>query len=97
MTEKPLPVWTATRRNSMSETETRAFLDEALVARLATNRADGFVHLTPVWYLHESGLVHFTLGTRRRTCATFAAIRARRFSSMSTSGQRSARAARCAR
>ena len=42
------------------------FLAAPTVARLATYRRDGFIHLTPVWFLFEEGLFYFTLGERRR-------------------------------
>jgi PPOX class probable F420-dependent enzyme len=66
-TDKPdsLPS-TATAQNALSQAELEALLAEPLVARLATHRADGFAHLTPVWFLYEAETFYFTLGTRRR-------------------------------
>ena len=66
MAEPELPIWTATKRNAMAASEVAAFLARPLVARLATNRADGFPHLTPVWFIEEDGRYFFTLGERRR-------------------------------
>lgn len=57
---------TATARNAFSHAEMQVFLAQPLVARLATHRADGFPHLTPVWFLYEDRYFYFTLGARRR-------------------------------
>ncbi len=46
-------VGTAVAANALSPSELAAFLAELQEARLATVRADGDVHLTPVWYLAE--------------------------------------------
>jgi PPOX class probable F420-dependent enzyme len=58
--------WTATRANAMTEAEMAAFLDGPHVASLGTYRADGFIHLTPIWYLYEGGAFYMTLAERRR-------------------------------
>jgi PPOX class probable F420-dependent enzyme len=58
--------WTATRANAMQADEMAEFLATPTVARLATYRLDGFVHLTPVWFLFDAGRFYFTLGQRRR-------------------------------
>jgi PPOX class probable F420-dependent enzyme len=58
--------FTATRRNAMSAGEVDAFLARALPARLATFRADGLIHLTPVWFTWERPSVYFVLGESRR-------------------------------
>ena len=42
------------------------FLGEKLVARLATNLADGWWHVTPIWYLWRDGRFQLTLGNSRR-------------------------------
>jgi PPOX class probable F420-dependent enzyme len=50
----------------MSEAEVSAFLAELQEARLATVRADGDIHLTPVWYLAlPDGRIHVFLDSRR--------------------------------
>ena len=46
-------VGTAVAANALTPSELAAFLAELQEARLATVRADGDVHLTPVWYLAE--------------------------------------------
>jgi PPOX class probable F420-dependent enzyme len=58
--------WTATRANAMTEAEIAAFLDGSHVASLATYRTDGFIHLTPIWYLYDGGAFYMTLAERRR-------------------------------
>jgi len=64
---EPAPVlWTATRANAMSAPEIAEFLRHPHVARLATIRADGLPHVTPVWYAFEAGRFYITLGERRR-------------------------------
>ena len=57
--------WTASSNNRMSEQEIEQFLALPLTARLATTRAEGRIHLTPVWFLYESGRFYITLGERR--------------------------------
>ena len=56
---------TATPQNAMSSEEIAAFLARTLVARLGTIRPDGWIHLTPIWYMYERGLVQFCLGKER--------------------------------
>jgi len=41
---------TATAENAMTDEELDAFLAQVQDARLGTVRADGSIHLTPVWY-----------------------------------------------
>jgi PPOX class probable F420-dependent enzyme len=61
-----LDLTTATRRNSLTEAEREEFLSRKLVGRLATQREDGWPHLTPIWYFWEGGRFHLTLGNSRR-------------------------------
>jgi PPOX class probable F420-dependent enzyme len=49
----------------MSAEEIVRFLAEPRVACLATNRADGFPHLSPVWFLHEDDVAFFELAESR--------------------------------
>jgi pyridoxamine 5'-phosphate oxidase-like protein len=49
----------------MSAAEVARFLAEPLVACLATNRADGFPHLSPVWFLFEDEVAFFELAQTR--------------------------------
>ena len=46
---------TATKDNALTEAERDAFLTELRVGRLASNRGDGWSHLTPIWYVWEDG------------------------------------------
>ena len=61
-----LNLTTATRANALTEEERDEFLSRKLGARLATNRADGWPHLTPIWYLWDQGRFQLTLGNSRR-------------------------------
>jgi nitroimidazol reductase NimA-like FMN-containing flavoprotein (pyridoxamine 5'-phosphate oxidase superfamily) len=56
---------TATKANALSEEERDAFLSEKLIARLGTNRGDGWWHITPIWYVWESGRFYLSLGRSR--------------------------------
>lgn len=58
-------MWTATKHNAMTDSEMVEFLAAPLIARLASHRSDGLIHLTPVWFLFEDGCFFFTLGERR--------------------------------
>jgi nitroimidazol reductase NimA-like FMN-containing flavoprotein (pyridoxamine 5'-phosphate oxidase superfamily) len=57
---------TATRRNSLSDSERDRFLALKLDGRLGTNRGDGWWHVTPCWYLWEGGMFFHSLGVSRR-------------------------------
>ena len=61
-----LNLTTATKENALSEEEREAFLARKLVARLGTNRRDGWWHVTPIWYLWEDGRFFLSLGNSRR-------------------------------
>ena len=52
---------TATRENALTEEERDAFLSEKRIGRLASNRADGWSHVTPIWYVWEGGKFRLSL------------------------------------
>ena len=64
-----LDLTTATRRNALTVEEREEFLLRKLVARLATQREDGWPHVTPIWYVWEGGRFHLSLGNSRRHLA----------------------------
>jgi nitroimidazol reductase NimA-like FMN-containing flavoprotein (pyridoxamine 5'-phosphate oxidase superfamily) len=64
-----LNLTTATKENALSEDEREAFLQRKLVARLGTNRRDGWWHLTPIWYFWDEGRFYLSLGNSRRHLA----------------------------
>ena len=66
MSRNPRSKSTATRENALSAQEIAAFLDVRQDARLATNRSDGWWHLTPIWYRWDGERFHHTLGAGRR-------------------------------
>jgi PPOX class probable F420-dependent enzyme len=66
MTSTLLNRTTATKENALTEDERDAFLADKRVGRLATQRADGWPHVTPIWYLWEEGRFLLTLGNSRR-------------------------------
>lgn len=57
---------TATRENALTDDERDAFLSELRIGRLATNRDDGWSHVTPIWYVWEGDRFVLTLGASRR-------------------------------
>jgi nitroimidazol reductase NimA-like FMN-containing flavoprotein (pyridoxamine 5'-phosphate oxidase superfamily) len=61
-----LNLTTATRENALTEEERDEFLGRKLVGRLATNRGDGWWHMTPIWYLWQDGRFYLSLGNSRR-------------------------------
>ena len=66
MTRDLLNATTATSDNALTEAERDALLAERLEARLGTNRADGWPHITPIWYLWQEGTFLLSLGNSRR-------------------------------
>jgi len=64
-----LDLTTATRRNALTPEEREEFLLRKLVARLGTQREDGWPHVTPIWYVWEEGRFHLSLGNSRRHLA----------------------------
>ena len=64
-----LDLTTATRRNALTPDEREEFLSRKLVARMATQRADGWPHVTPIWYVWEGGRFLLSLGNSRRHLA----------------------------
>src|SRR5215510_16502203 len=66
MTQNLLNRTTATRENALTEEERDTFLARKLDGHLGTHRADGWWHVTPIWYLWEHGRFDHTLGNSRR-------------------------------
>jgi nitroimidazol reductase NimA-like FMN-containing flavoprotein (pyridoxamine 5'-phosphate oxidase superfamily) len=64
---------TATRENALSEDERDAFLSELRIGRLASQRPDGWPHVTPIWYVWTDGRFHLSLGKSRRHLRNIAA------------------------
>jgi PPOX class probable F420-dependent enzyme len=56
---------TATLENALTTTEIDARLASTALARLATYRADGMIHLTPIWFDWSGGRFRLTLGAGR--------------------------------
>ena len=57
---------TATKENALTTEERDAFLAVKQDGYLSTLRTDGWIHLTPLWYLWQDGRFHYTLGASRR-------------------------------
>ncbi len=55
-----VPAATAAARPTMPEEERKKFLARPLVARLATVRANGSPHVTPMWFLYENGIMYMS-------------------------------------
>jgi len=66
MTHTLLNRTTATRDNALTDAERDAFLTEKRIGRLASNRDDGWPHVTPIWYVWEDGRFYLSLGRSRR-------------------------------
>jgi PPOX class probable F420-dependent enzyme len=64
-----LDLTTATKRNALSPEERDEFVARKLVARMATQREDGWPHVTPIWYVWEDGRFLLSLGNSRRHLA----------------------------
>jgi len=63
--EKYLASTTTTSDNRMTDKERDAFLNEPIIGRLATVRADGYPQITPVWPSWDGEAMHFLLGENR--------------------------------
>jgi PPOX class probable F420-dependent enzyme len=57
---------TVTSTNSMPAEGLASFMNETHIARLGTVNGDGWPHVTPVWYVWESGCALIILGENRR-------------------------------
>jgi PPOX class probable F420-dependent enzyme len=56
---------TATPENALTPEEIDARLRSATLARLATFRADGMIHLTPIWFDWNGSVFQLSLGSGR--------------------------------
>ena len=56
---------TATKENALSKQEIDERLGATAIARLATYRPDGMIHLTPIWYHWNGTQFRLTLGAGR--------------------------------
>ena len=56
---------TATPENALTKAEIDARLGSTALARLATFRADGMIHLTPIWFDWDGEAFRLTLGAGR--------------------------------
>ncbi len=63
--ESLLDYTTATAANALSPGARHDFLEQRHDGRLATIRADGWPHVTPIWFLWESPVLLFSLGASR--------------------------------
>jgi PPOX class probable F420-dependent enzyme len=56
---------TATKENALSKQEIDERLSKTALARLASYRADGMIHLTPIWFDWTGKAFRLTLGAGR--------------------------------
>ena len=56
---------TATKENALSKSEIDERLGATALARMATYRPDGMIHLTPIWYHWDGQCFQLTLGAGR--------------------------------
>lgn len=56
---------TATPENALSPAEIDQRLASTALARLASYRPDGMIHLTPIWFSWDGSKFHLTLGAGR--------------------------------
>jgi PPOX class probable F420-dependent enzyme len=56
---------TATAENALTKEEIDARLGNRALARLATYREDGMIHLTPIWFTWDGERFRLTLGAGR--------------------------------
>ena len=73
MTRHLMNLTTATKDNALTDEERNEFLAEKRVGRLASNREDGWAHVTPIWYVWEDGRFLLSLGRSRRHLRNIAA------------------------
>ena len=66
MTQELLNRTTATKANALTTEERDEFLTGKRIGRLATQREDGWPHVTPIWYVWEGDRFVLTLGKSRR-------------------------------
>src|SRR5947208_10422812 len=57
---------TATKQNALTPGERDEFLSELRIGRLASNREDGWAHVTPIWYVWDGERFSLSLGKSRR-------------------------------
>jgi PPOX class probable F420-dependent enzyme len=57
---------TATKENALTTEERDEFLTGLRIGRLATQREDGWPHVTPIWYVWDGDRFVLTLGKSRR-------------------------------
>ena len=65
MPRDPRSKSTATWENALTREEIDERLNSTALARFATFRADGMIHLTPVWFAWDGERFRFTLGAGR--------------------------------
>jgi len=63
---------TATPENALSKQEINERLSKIALARLASYRADGMIHLTPIWFDWNGTVFRLTLGAGRIHLKNFA-------------------------
>ncbi len=64
---------TATKENALSKQEIGERLGATALARMATYRPDGMIHLTPIWYHWNGEVFRLTLGAGRSHLKNLAA------------------------
>ena len=65
MSQELLNRTTATKANALTTEERDEFLTELRIGRLATQREDGWPHVTPIWYVWDEDRFVLTLGKSR--------------------------------
>jgi PPOX class probable F420-dependent enzyme len=56
---------TATPENALTKDEIDEYLSRRLLGRMATMRASGYPHVTPIWFVWDGTQFHHTLGAGR--------------------------------
>ena len=67
---------TATPENALTQEEIDTRLGSTALAHLASFRADGMIHLTPIWFDWDGSVFRLSLGAGRVHLRNLAAIRA---------------------